>query len=883
MDKPRWSKICADEFCSLIRKICSFSPGWSTPIIAVTLGEKFGEHRFIRAYYNHEDEQIYLESESDAEVLPLVTIQTQADTVEVPTAGWSGADRVSQHIEDEKLWAEQENAASIRAEKKDRLREVLSPYLGILDLLSVDKKAETLSNLEDEIFLEVKVERVLRFLSERINPILHNDIEKAIVLSQKPGSMLVRARAGSGKTTLLGAQTILLSEGYKFKPSEILVLAFNRAASQEIGERIREQYDFPGFHHARTFHSLAYNIVKPEEQLLFDEDRSFYGEKHKNFIADTMRSIMSIQFKSKLMTYFRKELAEIEEHGGDLDQGEYLIYRRNMRDVTLRGDFVKSYGEKFIADYLFEHGIRYRYEERVYVKGPAKDALGSFYKPDFTIFHNQRRLRLEHWGIDENDPQKRIAPHWSGTWQEYRDQMEWKRRFWHERREVLIETSVSDLYNGRASFEEKLNRLLTDNDIQLKKLTDDELTEKVIPFHRDRMTSRFAQFIQRAKKQGAYPEEMRQRVNAYDQQDPRVSIFLDLACEVYEAYEHRKNDDKPKKERYIDFDDLLIRAAQQVQESKGECEVNLAGQGKGLPIKLNDLRCLLIDEYQDYSELFHSLVSAMQENNPQLFVAAVGDDWQSINSFAGSNLKYFRKFKEYFPGGKINNLNTNQRSATEIVKFGNEIMKQYGEPAQSRDGNPGGLVSVEFVDDVWLNLPSSESFDKNKPDDTRFLFKRPHGEPDYSRTLLSQYLRLCHDLVVKHHRESILILSRRNVLPFNLRLSEFFQKLRACVRPELRSQLNRNVKVSTAHSSKGQEADIVIILRAVNGEFPLIHPDGDLFRIFGQSASDVLAEERRLFYVASSRAKSRLYLLTERGEVADFLPRKYYPADNRWR
>ena len=479
--------------------------------------------------------------------------------------------------------------------------------------------------------------------------------------------------------------------------------------------------------------------------------------------------------------------------------------------------------------------------------------------------------------IDENDPRKQTAPHWSGTWEDYRDQMEWKRRFWNERPDILIETSVSDLSNGKAAFENKLNRLLTDNGIQLKKLSDDELAERVIPIHRDRMTARFAQFIQRAKKQGAYPEEMRKRVNAYDPQDPRVSIFLDLACEVYEAYEHRKEGNNPKQEHYIDFDDLLIRAAEQVREEKGECLVNLAGQGKGPPIKLNDLRCLLIDEYQDYSELFHSVISAMQEYNTQLIIVSVGDDWQAINSFAGSNLTFFRKYAEYFPRGKINNLNTNHRSTMQIVKFGNDIMKKQGEPARSRDGTSGEPVSVEFADDVWLNLPSSESADPNKPDDTKFLFLRPHGEPDYSRVLLSQYLYLCHDLIVKHQGKSILILSRKNVLPFGISLSDFIQKLRACVPSELTSEFNSNVKASTAHASKGQEADVVIIVRAVNGDFPLVHPDDDLYRIFGQNASDVLSEERRLFYVASSRAKSKLYLLTERGEVSDFVPRSYLP------
>ena len=116
--------------------------------------------------------------------------------------------------------------------------------------------------------------------------------------------------------------------------------------------------------------------------------------------------------------------------------------------------------------------------------------------------------------------------------------------------------------------------------------------------------------------------------------------------------------------------------------------VNLAGYGTGLPITLNKLRYLLIDEFQDYTELFHSIVFAMKKSNPELCVIAVGDDWQAINSFAGSNLEFFRNYEKYFPKSGEHELLSNYRSGREIIEFGNGVMEGFGSPvtAQSRQG-----------------------------------------------------------------------------------------------------------------------------------------------------------------------------------------------------
>jgi len=168
-------------------------------------------------------------------------------------------------------------------------------------------------------------------------------------------------------------------------------------------------------------------------------------------------------------------------------------------------------------------------------------------------------------------------------------------------------------------------------------------------------------------------------------------------------------------------------------------------------------------------------------------------------------------------------------------------------------------------------VPQSESADPDQKDDSRFLFKKPHGEPDFGpRRLISQYLSVCHDIIVESKGKSILILSRANNIAFGVTKKDFSGKLRNCLPSDIRSRFDKDIRVTTAHSAKGQEADVVIILRAINGQFPLIHPDGQLFQIFGLSPKDTLDEERRLFYVACSRAKTELFLLAEEGNLSDF-------------
>lgn len=126
----------------------------------------------------------------------------------------------------------------------------------------------------------------------------------------------------------------------------------------------------------------------------------------------------------------------------------------------------------------------------------------------------------------------------------------------------------------------------------------------------------------------------------------------------------------------------------------------------------------------------------------------------------------------------------------------------------------------------------------------------------------------------------VAILSRTNRL-YRVSLSSFHSKLRSCFSQEQLEEIGdfeNKVKVSTVHSYKGLQADLVIILRACEGVFPLMHPDTLLFGMFGDDFVTQAEDERRLFYVALTRAKEKLYLLTEEGRESIFLDQANIPV-----
>ena len=119
---------------------------------------------------------------------------------------------------------------------------------------------------------------------------------------------------------------------------------------------------------------------------------------------------------------------------------------------------------------------------------------------------------------------------------------------------------------------------------------------------------------------------------------------------------------------------------------------------------------------------------------------------------------------------------------------------------------------------------------------------------------------------------SVLILARTTWV-HGVRVNSFSDRLSRSI--ELAGDTNLverlQIDANTVHAAKGEGADIVILLDVTKAQFPKVHPHAPLFYKFGETATTNLEDERRLFYVAVTRAKSHLLLLTSKNDRSPFV------------
>lgn len=125
---------------------------------------------------------------------------------------------------------------------------------------------------------------------------------------------------------------------------------------------------------------------------------------------------------------------------------------------------------------------------------------------------------------------------------------------------------------------------------------------------------------------------------------------------------------------------------------------------------------------------------------------------------------------------------------------------------------------------------------------------------------------------------SIVLLSRCNKLPWfvsyqeqeNLR-NRGLDRYLDFIQSFFPKDLQKRISISTAHRYKGLEKPIVIVLDAVIRSYPLIHPSWIFLRILGENPEKLVEEERRLFYVALTRAIEKLVIITDQKAISPFL------------
>lgn len=293
-----------------------------------------------------------------------------------------------------------------------------------------------------------------------------------------------------------------------------------------------------------------------------------------------------------------------------------------------------------------------------------------------------------------------------------------------------------------------------------------------------------------------------------------------------------------------DFDGLLLSAVDKIK--LGSHIFSKKGR-RGI---IENLRFVCIDEFQDFSDQFYEIIKQLIEINKNISLFCVGDDWQAINGFAGSDLKYFIDFDKYFCQTRTLYISTNYRSVPEIVSLGNTLMHGRGIPAKSSKKSSGEIL----IGNLSRFVPT-------------IFEKKEHNGDIFTPAVL----RLLQSNISEGYE--IVLLSRTNAIKWYIsakskKLDDYLMHIRSFFDKSLKNKIT----ASTVHKYKGLEKRMVIITDAICGSYPLINPQWVFFRIFGDSIDKIVQEERRLFYVAIIRAIDKLLFITDDGRPAsDFL------------
>lgn len=675
--------------------------------------------------------------------------------------------------------------------------------------------------LSDSEYLELKAKFVQEWAERELNQPL--DLQQAVSVAATGGDIQVIARAGSGKTRTLVTRALFLQKHCGVSPNELLLLAFNKAAAREMRERLEGvlKGDVP---HVMTFHALAHAVVNPEDELIYDEpaagnlglsreiqraiDAHLQSDKYRTLIRDLM------------LMHFRDDWERIVEGGFHLPIEELIEHRSALPRETLKGEYVKSFGERLIANTLFQYDIEYKYERNF-----RWDRVN--YKPDFTVdIPGRRGVVIEYFGL-KGDP-------------DYDQMSEKKRQFWAQHNQwSFVEFSPTDIASlGAEGFAALLLKRLEEAGVPGRRLSDEELWERIRRRAIDKFTGAVRSFVSRCRTQNTSPDELRQAIVRHEPINEAERLFLVVGASIYADYLERLGANRQE-----DFDGLMWRAIALLAGGQSRF-VRDRGRDRG---DIRSLRFVLIDEFQDFSEMFYALSREVRSLSSGVEFFCVGDDWQAINGFAGSDLRFFEDFSLHFRAIATLNVNTNYRSPTQVVQLGNALMAGLGEPAVSHRSDAG-----------WVRTACLSEFTPSPVEQAR------HGGDEATPAVL----RLVRQIL--DSGRDVVMLSRRNDPPWYVRYSaelsgglNGLERFAEHVRSFLLVADRGRVTASTAHKYKGLEKEAVIVLDADAGSYPLVHPNWVFLRIFGDSVERIEAEERRLFYVALTRSQHSLVILSD--------------------
>lgn len=673
----------------------------------------------------------------------------------------------------------------------------------ILDFLEEPEIAREKAN---EVYFKNELLRS-RILFDRIetHP-LTNEQRKAVVTDER--SNLVIAAAGSGKTSVIVAKAGWLVQRRNLKPSELLLLSFARDARNEMQERIRTRFEAKKAREIQvsTFHGLGMAIIgevegKRPTLALAAEDSWAMSNQLNDTIAEL---IVDRKISAVLVKWFESCFAPYKSPHDFESWGGYVNYIRKYDIRSLKGELLRSFEECEIANFLYLNGVCYEYEasyEHDLATTEKRQYQPDFYLPEHGIY-------IEHFGLNAEGKTASFVNE-----EQYLREMEWKRDIHKRYSTILIETFSYEHTDG--SLLHKLTEKLASQGVTLSPIPPEKIFGILVRQGRIKpFTKLVATFLHHFKGSRLSFSELFKRA-AVHRDCERAKAFLAVFRPIAERYE-----EELARAGEIDFHDMINRA------------IDLVEAG----LYSNPYRYILVDEFQDISPSRARLLKALLETRRDAQLFAVGDDWQSIYRFGGSDISVMREFGNQFGAFERIDLETTFRCSDRICTVATDFVLR--NPAQLRKTVRATNRSDEPA--VYVGLPAQKG-----------------------RSLIYEALkRIASDAIKYDGASDVLLLSRyRHQKPDDIGgLNRQFSGLR--------------IVWKTVHGSKGIEADYALVIGVCSGKygFPSEMVDDPLFDlVLSKPETHPNAEERRLFYVAVTRARRQAYVIADQGQPSAFV------------
>ena len=670
------------------------------------------------------------------------------------------------------------------------------------------------------------ISELLNRLSEY--PLTSEQIDAVVDESHR---QLLIAAAGSGKSSTLIAKVYYLLSQRLAQPHEICVLAYNDDAQKSLHQRFQ------------TIHAKLNAFEAQDEsaqQLLRVRNQTFhaYGleviaqaQGHKPSIHPlaTMR-------RAEMMQFFAEQIAQLAQESESFRKdwhnylalakkprpdaftietqkayNDYLIQmgavyhlsKQNKRIptfVALNGQKVRSLEALSIANWLWMHGISFKYLAPVGGSG-NRNAYADFYLPDIDLY-------LYHFALN-------AKRQWPKFLEGYGESMK-KRREFARRLEVhRFETTSADFDSG--DIFKKLEKKLQDEGATFSPKSEEQIALAVnSQFQAEPDLAIFESFLRHYKANNAQIEIFTGQDKS-DHDPVRSDLFQKVFIPLYQRYQDLLSD-----AGQIDFNDQINRASELIEQKHYQ----------------HSFKYLLIDEFQDISQDRKRLIQALLAQNPECKLFAVGDDWQSIYRFSGSDIDIMTHFDRHFGEAKINYLTETFRSYQGIVDVASDFVQKNPEQLQKTVKAPAKISQK------CIHIKAYENGSEHEQE-LWLLLSKLHGVAQKRNLQLSVFL------LARYHR----------LKPHNLAV--FQQRL-----PYLQ------LEFKSIHAAKGLEADYVIVLSIESGAYGFpstLNDDPLLHKVIPRPEAYPHAEERRLMYVALTRAKRGVYLFSSAQDTSPFI------------